>query len=206
MSSTKTFWEMIDAREEASPGARPDIDAALWKTFGTRKAIMFTDLSGFTRLSVKSGIESFLGVIRSSHRLFEPLIHEAQGKILKYEGDSLLVVFDSVESALETIDAMYLAADGFNASRDIEERVLLCVGLGFGDVLLVDEHELFGLEVNLASRLGEDTARPGEVLMTSDAVDGTKDPSLKSRIVAISDEPGDAVSMWSFRPKRSQAI
>ena len=113
-----------------------------------------------------------------------------------------MVVFNSVESALKTIDAMYLAADGFNALRDVEERILLCVGLGFGDVLLVDEHELFGLEVNLASRLGEDTARPGEVLLTSAAVTALTNESFKERIVAISDEPGDDVSMWSFRPKR----
>ena len=206
MKQSERFWSLIDSRRSAGEQEKAQIDATLWREFGRTRAIVFTDLSGFTRTTSKHGIESFLEVIRSSHLLFEPVIAAHGGMVLKYEGDSLLVTFDSVEAALSATDEMFLAADRFNATVAMERQVHLCVGVGFGQALIFDGHDIFGLEVNLASRLGEDTARPGEVLMTSDAVDGTKDSSLKSRIVAISDEPGDAVSMWSFRPKRSQAI
>ena len=40
-------------------------------------------------------------------------------------------------------------------------------GVGFGDVLELDG-DVFGAEVNLASKIGEDLARPGEVLLTPD--------------------------------------
>jgi len=206
VKQSERFWSLIDSRRSAGEQERAQIDETLWHEFGSTRAIVFTDLSGFTRTTSKHGIESFLEVIRASHLLFEPVIAKNGGTILKYEGDSLLIVFDSVEAALSATDEMFLAADRFNATVAMERQVHLCVGVGFGRALIFDGHDIFGLEVNLASRLGEDTARPGEVLMTSDAVDSTKDASFKNRIVAISDEPGDAISMWSFRPKRDQSI
>jgi len=44
--------------------------------------------------------------------------------------------------------------------------VLLCVGMGYGDMLLVGDEDVFGAEVNAASKLGEDTAKAGEILVT----------------------------------------
>ena len=202
MKQSKRFWSLIDDRRSASPEAVAEIDQALWREFGCDQAIVFTDLAGFTRTSSTHGIESFLEVIRASHLLFEPIVKAGQGTILKYEGDSLLITFDSVDAALSATDAMFLAADRYNQGQSVERQVHLCVGVGFGRVLTIDDHEVFGLEVNLASRLGEDTARPGEVLMSKGAVDGIDEREMKERVVAISDEPGDHVSMWSFRPKR----
>ena len=50
--------------------------------------------------------------------------------------------------------------------RAEEEKVLLCVGLGFGRMLRIGDTDVFGAEVNAASKLGEDTARPSEILVT----------------------------------------
>jgi class 3 adenylate cyclase len=43
------------------------------------------------------------------------------------------------------------------------------------------EGDLFGLELNLASKLGEDLARPGEALLTPSAVGGLG-RALRSRL------------------------
>ena len=43
------------------------------------------------------------------------------------------------------------------------------VGIDVGDILLIDQVECFGDAVNLAYKLGEDIARPGEVLLTPQA-------------------------------------
>ena len=48
-----------------------------------------------------------------------------------------------------------------------EEKVLLCIGVGTGRVLRVGEGDLWGREVNYASKLGEDTAGPGDILVTA---------------------------------------
>jgi len=46
------------------------------------------------------------------------------------------------------------------------EEVLLCIGLGYGDVLRIGDSDVFGAEVNAASKLGEDHARPYEIMVT----------------------------------------
>ncbi|MBO7639938.1 MAG: hypothetical protein J6S91_13290, partial [Treponema sp.] len=43
---------------------------------------------------------------------------------------------------------------------------LLCVGLGYGDILNIGYADVFGAEVNAASKLGEDTAKAWEILVT----------------------------------------
>ena len=39
-------------------------------------------------------------------------------------------------------------------------------GLGYGDVLRIGDSDVFGAEVNAASKLGEDHARPYEIMVT----------------------------------------
>jgi len=55
--------------------------------------------------------------------------------------------------------------------------VLLCVGLGCGEVLRIGDRDVFGAEVNAAAKLGEDTAKAHEILVTAavrDAVAGAE--------------------------------
>ena len=42
-------------------------------------------------------------------------------------------------------------------------------GIGFGNILNIGDEDLFGNEVNLASKLGEDVAERGEILLTAAA-------------------------------------
>ena len=63
-----------------------------------------------------------------------------------------------------------------NARRPPEEQIVLCVGLGFGTLLKIGDDDVFGHEVNLASKLGEDTAEASEILVTRavhDKIGGT---------------------------------
>jgi class 3 adenylate cyclase len=53
-----------------------------------------------------------------------------------------------------------------NERRKPEDQILLCVGIGCGRVLRIGDDDVFGAEVNAASKLGEDTAEAGEILVT----------------------------------------
>jgi class 3 adenylate cyclase len=44
--------------------------------------------------------------------------------------------------------------------------------MGYGDMLLVGDEDVFGAEVNAASKLGEDTAKSGEILVTNQFREG----------------------------------
>lgn len=153
--------------ERLEPGAdKARIDARIWDLFGEERAVMFTDLSGFSRSVAEFGIIHFLQVIYESQRLLTPVIEAHDGIVLKMEGDSLMVIFRRADRALECAVAMQRLLRGYNAGRAEEDRVLLCVGVGFGRVLRIGDHDVFGAEVNAAAKLGEDTAKAWEILVT----------------------------------------
>lgn len=165
---------MADADELASwlakrsePNAdRIAIDAAITQRFGREQAVMFTDLVGFSRMVEAFGIVHFLQLIAESETLFLPIISQHGGRCLKREGDSLLAVFDDTVAAANAALAMVAATHAINPGRAAEERLEVCIGLGFGTVLCIDGQEVWGREVNAASKLGEDVAKGGEILVT----------------------------------------
>jgi len=164
--------------ERLKPGAdKKAIDARIWALFGERWAVMFTDLSGFSRGVAEFGIIHFLQIIHESQRILVPCIEAHDGILLKTEGDSLLVIFRSAQKAIDCALAMQRAAAAYNQGREEAEQVLLCVGLGWGEVLRIGAHDVFGAEVNAAAKLGEDTAKAHEILVTGavrDAVAGAE--------------------------------
>lgn len=154
-------------QKRLEPGANNEaIDAMIWDLFGEEWAVMFTDLSGFSRNVARFGIIHFLVTIYESERLLTPVIEDHSGFILKVEGDSFLVIFRKPRRALECAVAMQNTLEAYNRNRVPEEKVLLCVGLGFGRVLRIGDDDVYGSEVNVASKLGEDTAKSGEIIVS----------------------------------------
>lgn len=169
--------QLIEQRRQ--PGADLDaIDAAIWQQFGQLRAILYTDLVGFSRQVETFGIIHFLQIIQESRHLLGPAIEAWRGLVLKEEGDSLLTVFASPQAALQCALQMQAAVQAWSAGRSAEERIELCVGLGWGRVLMIGDIDVFGSEVNAACKLGEDRARGGEILATHafvEAVEGRGD-------------------------------
>jgi class 3 adenylate cyclase len=164
-ASEERLEKLIAAR--LAPGAdKEKIDGRIWDLFGEEWCVMFTDLSGFSRNTAKFGIIHFLQTIYESERLLIPIIEEHDGILLKVEGDSFLVIFRNVAKGVHASIAMQRALAVYNVDKPDEEKVLLCVGLGFGKILRIGDADVFGAEVNAASKLGEDTAKAWEILVT----------------------------------------
>jgi adenylate cyclase len=164
----RELWDLIE--ERSRPNSDPAaVDRRIWERFGQRHAIMFTDLAGFSRQVERFGILHFLHVIHEQRKLLFPILAKRGGVVLKEEGDSLLVVFDGIAAAFDCAVEMQHASVQHNTTLPPEEHVLLCIGLGFGDVLRIGDEDLWGREVNVASKLGEDAARAGEILLSGAA-------------------------------------
>ena len=60
------------------------------------------------------------------------------------------------------------------------------MGIGYGEMLRVGDLDVWGREVNAASKLGEDTAKAGDILLTRAAVEsaGTLEGITFERIQA----------------------
>ena len=178
--------------ERLQPGADKElIDKRIWDLFGEVWCIMFTDLSGFSRGVAKFGIIHFLQTIHEAERLLIPVIEDHDGILLKVEGDSFLVIFRNVKKAIQCSISMQRILKSYNVEKTDEEKVLLCVGLGVGRVLKIGDSDVYGAEVNAASKLGEDTANAGEILITESVLEYAKDmPDI--RFEEIDDVPPGA--------------
>ncbi len=192
--------------ERARPGAdKKAIDQRIWDLFGERWAVMFTDLSGFSRHVAEFGIIHFLQVIYESHRLLVPVIEEHDGILLKLEGDSMLVMFRNPTKALDCSVAMQQTLKRYNRNRRASEKVLLCVGLGYGEVLRIGDHDVFGAEVNAASKLGEDEAKANEILVTDSLRDAVgRKKGIRFQAIDVVPPGADGAFKIDYTAKRTR--
>ncbi len=180
--------------ERLQPGAdKAQIDARIWDLFGETWAVMFTDLAGFSRNVSSFGIIHFLQIIQESQRLLIPCIEQFDGILLKTEGDSMLVIFRNVAKAMQCACQMQQVCLQYSQEREAPEQIGLCVGLGFGRLLRIGDQDVFGAEVNQAAKLGEDTAKAHDILVT-DAVRQAAGPGFG--FAPLAGRPADAPLAW----------
>ena len=173
-ASEDRLEKLIEQR--LGPGAdKESIDRRIWDLFGEQWCVLYTDLSGFSRNVAEFGIIHFLQVIHESKKVLIPIIEDHDGILLKTEGDSMLIIFRNPVRAINCAVGMQAACKRYNERQAATEQLLLCIGIGFGKVLHIGDADVFGAEVNAACKLGEDTARAWEILVTEpfrDAVTG----------------------------------
>lgn len=164
-SSSARLWKLIEERTRV--GSDPEaIDRRIWDLFGEEWSVMFTDLAGFSRQVSAFGIVHFLQIIFEQKQLLLPIVERHDGVLIKVEADSFLILLKRPDAALACAIEMQRACRALNARRAPEEQIVLCVGLGHGKLLKIGDEDVFGHEVNLASKLGEDTAQGDEILAT----------------------------------------
>jgi class 3 adenylate cyclase len=159
-------------RRERLPLARREaLDRRTHARLGRELAVVYTDTDDFTVRVARHGMLHFLMVFARGIRAIRPAIARNRGRLVKVEADSLLLVFPDAVRAYRAVIGMTAALARANRARPRSERTVFSFGVGFGPMLDLG-HDVLGLEVNLASKLGEDLARPGEVLFTEAAVAG----------------------------------
>jgi len=178
---TRRLRSILKRRERTTPERRPALDARGLGVLARPLAIVYTDTDDFTHRAARDGILHFLMCFDRALRQLRPGITRNGGRVVKIEADSLMLAFPDPPSACRGVDAMEQALRRVNRGRPTNEQLAFSYGIGFGQVLELED-DVFGLEVNLASKLGEDLARPGEVLLTPSAAE-TLPAALRRRLV-----------------------
>jgi len=199
---TTALRRTLRQRESASPGGRLALDARVRAALARPRAIVYTDTADVTRRAVRDGILHFMMVFDRAVRALRPAAARHRGRIVKVEADSLLLSFPDAARACLGVGAMDVALRRANRGRPANERLRFSYGIGFGEVLDLEE-DLFGLEVNLASKLGEDLARPGEALLTPAAAEALP-PAVRRRLApyAVVDYGGRLTTVRRLRLPR----
>jgi class 3 adenylate cyclase len=152
------------------PEARGDYCDEIDRLFGEDAAVMVLDMSGFSRTTQRCGIVEGLLMTWRMRSLAAPLIAERQGRIVKSEADNLYCLFRDVCAAIDASLAIRARMEAENCALGTDQRLYASIGIGYGRVLNIGGADFYGDEVNLTSKLAEDIAGRGEILLTSSAL------------------------------------
>ena len=108
------------------------------------KAIVFTDIADFTKLSAQDE-QKALDLLHKQNEIVKPIVEKHKGEWLKEIGDGLLLSFDS------SLDAVRCSIEIQELLRDVED-LNLRIGIHQGDIFIKDG-DVFGDDVNIASRV-----------------------------------------------------
>lgn len=167
--NTRTELNRLLQERNEYPDRSTTIDAQICASFEQDCAIFVLDMAGFSRLTLRYGIIHFLAMVHRMAAIATPLVQLHQGRVVKQEADNLFAVFPTVEAAIDSAIDILKSFAAVNTGLPDEQDLYAGIGIGYGKTLLVGENDLYGSEMNLACKLGEDLARRGEVLLTEAA-------------------------------------
>ncbi|HEV7321379.1 MAG TPA: rhodanese-like domain-containing protein [Ensifer sp.] len=132
-------------------------------------AILAVDIVGYSRLMEADEARTLAAIKAWRSEIFDPLMDDYHGRIVKLMGDGAIVEFGSVVDAA----ACAVASQAKIAAREhdvaAEHRLLFRMGINLGDVV-VDGDDLLGDGVNVAARL-EQMCEPGGLFISGTAFD-----------------------------------
>lgn len=131
-------------------------------------AILVLDMTGFTETTIHGGaVRSFLRILEAQQMCL-PVFHETGARFVRAFADDLVALYAEPHAALDA------ALEIHRRSRSYESpnfsrigRAECCIGIGCGPVYAIGPNLAMGDEMNRTSKLGEDTARGGETLVTA---------------------------------------
>jgi class 3 adenylate cyclase len=113
-----------------------------------QKAIMFADISGSSALYKTKGNSLAKTVIDYLLTQIQVQTAQRKGRVIKTIGDEVMVSFSSAENCV----AAAIAIQEEFAKSFLQHRLLVSIGISFGEVLL-EKGDLFGEAVNDAAHL-----------------------------------------------------
>lgn len=161
--------ELLIKRRTIAAEGLPALEDEVWQRYGADRAVLALDMSGFSRLTAAHGILHFLSMIQRMREITRPLVEEGGGEVVKYEADNMFAVAPDAGCMLDIARTIQRTFEAVEAPTDEDHRIRVSCGIDCGRILLISGVELFGSAVNFASKLGEDLAGPGEILMTARA-------------------------------------
>jgi adenylate cyclase len=148
------------------PSERPRILREIDRRFNRELAVVILDAAGFSRTVKSVGIVHVLALLERLERIVRPQVEAHGGRILRREADNVFAVFPHPRDAVACMVQVFEELRAVNEALPQAEEMSVSAGIGFGTLLAIGDDDVYGEEMNLASKLGEDLARAEEVLLT----------------------------------------
>jgi adenylate cyclase len=136
-------------------------------------AVVHADMVGYSRLIGLDDVGTLarLRALRSS--LIDPAIEEHGGRIVNTGGDSLLMVFDSIDGAVRCAVKVQQQVPILDGDQPPDRTIRFRVGINVGDVI-PDGTDVHGDVVNVAARLQAECP-PGGICVSRQVRDHVRD-------------------------------
>ena len=154
---------------------RERLDQLIEQRFRKKRAILFTDVSGFTQYMHKMGDLRGRAWIQKHHDIVIPLIEEHNGEVLDVMGDGVMASFPDTLSAATASIAIQKSLYEHNAKTKKTDRIHVRIGINSGEVFAEKKH-VAGDAVNVASRIQAE-AEPDQVLISKSAYEDISEDS-----------------------------
>ncbi|AUT75873.1 hypothetical protein C2L64_47235 [Paraburkholderia hospita] len=133
------------------------------------RTVLFMDLVESCRLIQDNEVEAAGRWRRYKARIENDIVPTHHGRLIRTEGDGLMVTFVELRDALAATFAIQRASVDANAGQPPARHMLLRMGLHVTG-LYEDERDVYGLGVSLAARLYS-LAGPGEIVVSAQVRD-----------------------------------
>ena len=115
-------------------------------------AVMYADMVGYSRLIGLDDAGTLERLRTLRRELIDPAIEEHGGRIVQTGGDSLLIVFDSIDGAVRCAVKVQEQVPIHDGDQPSDRAIRFRVGINIGDAI-ADGTDLHGDAVNVAARI-----------------------------------------------------
>jgi TolB-like protein/class 3 adenylate cyclase/tetratricopeptide (TPR) repeat protein len=144
-------------------GIVPDLAG---KASGGRRlvAVVYADMVGYSRLISQDDAGTLRRLRTLRRALIDPAIREYGGKVVQTGGDSLLLMFDSIDGAVRCAIKVQQQVPVYDGDQPPDRRIRFRIGINTGDAI-PHGSDLHGEGVNIAARL-EAACPPGGICVS----------------------------------------
>jgi adenylate cyclase len=136
-------------------------------------AVVYADMVGYSRLIGLDDVGTLERLRTLRRNLLDPAIEEHGGRLVQTGGDSLLIVFDSIDGALRCSMNVQQQVPDYDRDQPPDRAILFRVGINIGDAI-ADGTDLHGDAVNIAARLQAECP-PGGICVSRSVRDHVQD-------------------------------
>jgi class 3 adenylate cyclase len=135
---------------EALLGEIPEYPPGTSYTASAVRAVLFTDICGYTDLASRLGDDVAMDIVRTHDKIVKEALRQHGGRVVKHTGDGVMSSFTSVAASVQAAMSVHNALETWNQSA--AEPFQIRIGISAGEPI-AEGDDLFGSVVNLASRL-----------------------------------------------------
>jgi adenylate cyclase len=169
--------------------------------------VLYADMVGYSRLIGLDDAETLERLRALRHDLIDPAIEEHGGRIVQTGGDSLLVMFDSIDGAVRCAVRVQQQVPILDAGHPLDRAIRFRIGINIGDAI-ADGTDLHGDAVNVAARLQAECPPGGICVSRSvrDHVHGRLDLSFEALGTLNLKNIARPVEAFLLRPAAAAAL